>query len=155
MSISTRIGLVICAVSAVLLASTVDSSAGGRDALGFRAGMSAGPDQFVLGGQGEWGPVLDATYMVPSLDFGFQDPNTAIANFDFRWYLARLPETGIRFYGAAGPTLVMSPSTELGVSLTVGMHIPMKAQRRYNVEMRFGLGDIPDVKILGALMFGI
>jgi hypothetical protein len=145
----------MCAVAAMLAALTMDAHARGRDGLGIRAGMSVGPDQFLLGGQAELGPVLDASYLVPSLDLGFDDQTTVIANVDLRWYLLRLPETAIHFYGSVGPTLVLSPGTEVGLSLTAGVHIPMKHQRRYNMELRFGFGDIPDVKIVAALMFGL
>ena len=156
MSFAKRLFLAIWAACVVLAASNIDSRAGGgRDGLGIRAGMSISPDQVLIGGQGELGPIIGASYLVPSLDFGFQDTNTAIGNIDLRWYLLPLPETGIYFYASAGPTLVLSPGTELGVSLSAGVHIPMKGDRRYNLEMRFGFGDIPDVKIVGALMFGL
>jgi hypothetical protein len=155
MSAPTRLFLIICAAAAVLTASTIESHARGRDGLGMRAGMSMGPDQFLIGGQAELGPVLDASYLVPSLDFGFDDQTTVVANLDLRWYLLRLPETAIHFYGSAGPTMVLSPGTEVGLTLTAGVHIPMKHQRRYNMELRFGFGDVPDVKIVAALMFGM
>ena len=156
MSVSTSFFLVICATSAVLTASSIDSRAGGsRDGLGMRAGMSMGPDQFLIGAQAEFGPVVASSFLVPSLDLGFDDQTTVIANVDLRWYLLPLPETGIYFYGSAGPTIVVSPDTDIGLSLTVGAHIPMKKHRRYNVELRFGFGDIPDLKIVAAIMFGL
>jgi len=132
-----------------------DSHAGGRDGLGIRTGMSVGPDQFLIGAQGELGPVIGPAFLVPSLDIGIDDPTTAIANLDLRWYLLPLPETSIHFYGSAGPTVVLSPGTEVGLSLAAGVDIPMRGQRRYNIEARFGFGDIPDFKIVGALVFGM
>ena len=156
MSVSTRFFLVICVAGAVLIASTIDARArGSRDGLGMRAGMSVGPDQFLIGAQGEFGPIVASSFLVPSLDFGLDDQTTFTANIDLRWYLLPLPETGIYFYGSAGPTVVLSPNTDIGLSLTAGVHIPMKNQRRYNMELRFGFGDIPDVKIVAALMFGL
>ena len=156
MSFSTRIFPVICAVTAVLTMTAIDSQAGvTRDGLGLRAGMNMEPDQFLIGGQGEFGPVAGSSFLVPSLDFGLNDQTTVTANVDLRWYLLPLPETGIYFYGAAGPSIVLSPGTEVGLSLTAGVHIPMKRHRRYNLELRFGFGDIPDLKIVGALMFGL
>lgn len=155
MIVSKRLLLTLGAAAVLLIASTTDSRASGRDGLGFRAGMSAGPDQFLIGGQAELGPVISSAYLVPSLDIGFNEQNTLMTNLDLRWYLLRLPETGIHIYGAAGPTVVLSPDTEIGLSLTVGTHIPMKSRRRYNVEFRFGFGDVPDFKFAGALMFGL
>jgi hypothetical protein len=127
-----------------------------KDGLGFRLGLSKSPDQFVLGGQAEFGPILGPAFFVPSLDAGFGDGESVIAlNGDLRWYLLPLPDTGIRFYGQAGPTLVLSPGTDLGLSLVAGADIPMKRERRYNVEMRFGFGDVPDLKVMVGILFGL
>jgi len=41
------------------------------------------------------------------------------------------------------------------LSLILGLHIPMKSTRRYNVEYRWGIGDIPDHKIGVTVMFGL
>jgi len=124
-------------------------------ALGPRGGVSRSPDQAYLGVQGEFGPVFEGAHLAPSLDFGLGDHDVKILNADLRWYLIHLPETGLRFYGAAGPGLLLSPDTELGLNLTVGLLIPMKAHRRYNLEARFGLGDIPDLKLGLSVLFSL
>ena len=124
-------------------------------ALGPRLGLSGSQDDFFLGIQGEFGPLLGTGTLVPSLDFTLGDRSSTALNADFRFYLIPLPETGLRFYGAAGPTLMVSPDTELGLSLVLGLHIPMKSTRRYNVEYRWGVGDIPDHKIGVTVMFGL
>lgn len=140
----------------MLAVTAIDMQAGvTRDGLGLRAGVNMDSDNFLIGGQAEFGPITGQSYLVPSLDLGFDDETTVAANVDFRWYLIPLPETGIYFYGAAGPTILLSPDTELGLSLTAGVHIPMKSYRRYNLELRFGFGDIPEFKIVGAVMFGL
>jgi len=64
-------------------------------------------------------------------------------------------ETGLLIYGAAGPSLVQSSGSELGLSLTVGVHLHMKSGRRYNGEHRFGFGDIPEHKVVPGVFFGI
>ena len=124
-------------------------------ALGPRLGFSGGNDDFFLGGQGEFGPLLGSATLVPSLDFTLGDRSSTAANVDLRFYLIPLPETGIEFYGAVGPTLLISPDTKLGLSLTLGLKIPMKSTRRYNLEYRWGLGDIPNHKIGVAVLFGL
>ncbi len=124
-------------------------------ALGPRLGLSGGNDDFFLGVQGEFGPILGAATLVPSLDFTLGDHSSTALNADLRFYLIPLPETGIRFYGAVGPTLMLSPDTELGLSLILGLHIPMKSTRRYNIEYRWGIGDIPDHKIGVTVLFGL
>ncbi|MBU8871451.1 MAG: hypothetical protein KOO60_11355 [Gemmatimonadales bacterium] len=121
---------------------------------GPRIGLSGG-DDFFVGVHGEFGQVMGTATLAPSLDLRIGDSSAKTANLDLRWYLLPLPETGLRLYGAAGPTVLLSPSTELGLSLTLGVHIPMKAGRRYNLEYRFGLGDIPEHKIALSVLFGI
>lgn len=126
-------------------------------ALGIRAGLSQNPDQFVIGAQAELGSLGQAT-IAPSLDLGLGDPGDVIAaNLDLRFYLFPLPQTGIHFYAAAGPTVAFfeGGSEEVGLSLTAGAKIPMKGTGRYNVEARFGIGDIPDLKVMLGILFGL
>ena len=125
-------------------------------ALGIRAGFSRNPDQFVIGAQAELGSLGLAT-IAPSIDLGLGDgSDVTAANLDLRWYLFPLPQTGIQFYAAAGPTAVFANSqSEIGLSLTAGAKIPMKGTGRYNVEARFGIGDIPDLKVMLGILFGL
>ncbi len=158
-----KIVTALFSLSIVLILSSPTAFAGSKYALGARAGLSSSPDQFVLGLQGVFGNVGGAAgtaVFVPSVDVGVGDNFTSLLiNGDLRWYLARMPETGIKFYGAAGPTVGYysvnngGSSTELGLSLTAGARIPMKGKRSYNLEMRFGFGDIPDLKIMLSVMF--
>ncbi len=140
---------------AIALVAGLSGQARADAALGPRLGLSGGQDDFFLGVQGEFGPILGSATLVPSLDFTLGDHSSTALNADLRFYLIPLPETGIRFYGGVGPTLMLSPDTELGLSLTLGLHIPMKSTRRYNVEYRWGIGDIPDHKIGVVVMFGL
>jgi len=155
MGIPHRVFGVALATIAILMALSASVHAVGVPGLGFLAGMETGGEDLFLGGQGEFGPVVGPSYLVPSVYVSFGDASTTTANLDLRWYLLNLPETGIRIYGAAGPTVVFASDTVVGLSLTAGLNIPMKSQRRYNVEFRFGLGDIPDLKIAAAVMFGL
>ena len=125
-------------------------------ALGLRAGLSQNPGQFVIGAQAEVGQLGMAT-IAPSVDLGFGDgSDLTAANLDLRWYLFPLPQTGIHFYAAAGPTAVfVSSQSDIGLSLIAGAKIPMKGTGRYNVEARFGIGDIPDLKIMLGVLFGL
>lgn len=122
-------------------------------ALGIRAGWDSGPDNAYLGLQTEFGRIPGGASIAPSLDVELGDGSSTIVNGDLRWYLLPLPETGIQIYGAAGPGLVLSPDTELGLNLAAGLHIPMKGGRRYNMEARFGFGDVPDFKLGASIVF--
>ncbi len=126
-------------------------------ALGLRVGFSQNPDQFVAGLQAELGQLGQAT-VAPSVDVGTGDGTTvAAANVDLRWYLFPLPKTGVHFYAAAGPTLAFfeGGGEEIGLSLTAGAKIPMTGKGRYNIEARFGIGDIPDLKVMLGILFGL
>ncbi|MCH7691545.1 MAG: hypothetical protein IIA17_10955 [candidate division Zixibacteria bacterium] len=127
--------------------------------LGGRIGIDNSASQFLIGGQGEFGRVAGSAVLAPSLDFSLGGDGTA-ANLDLRWYLLPLPESGLTFYGAAGPTLFFTSgkgasSTEFGLSLTAGMKIPMRGGNKYNFEVRFGFGDIPDLRFMFGILFGI
>lgn len=137
-------------------------AAGANFGLGARAGYSSNPDQFVIGGQGVFGKLWERVRITPSVDFGFgNDVKTVALNFDGTIDLISPPGAKVVFYGGAGPDVaIYSPDvgdsqTELGVSLIAGMKIPAIASNYYNLEARFGFGDIPDFKILFGYMFGI
>jgi len=147
--------MILLALVVMVSATGFSTLAHADSALGPRFGLSGGNDDFFLGVQGEFGPILGAATLVPSLDFTLGDHSSTALNADLRFYLIPLPETGIRFYGAVGPTFMLSPDSELGLSLILGLKIPMKSTRRYNIEYRWGIGDIPDHKIGVTVMFGL
>ncbi len=124
-------------------------------AIGPRAGFNSNQDDLYMGFQMELTARFGEFSLVPSFDFGPGTDAPSVANADFRIYLIPLPETGIKFYGGAGPSMMLSGDMELGLSLTLGLNIPMKNTRRYNVEYRWGLGDIPDHKVGVSVMFGL
>ena len=146
---------ILLALVMIVLVAGFGTPARADSALGPRFGVTGGNDDFFLGVQGEFGPILGSATLVPSLDFTLGGHSSTALNADLRFYLIPLPETGLRFYGGAGPTLMLSPGTELGLSLILGLHIPMKSTRRYNIEYRWGIGDIPDHKIGVTIMFGL
>ncbi len=129
--------------------------------IGPRAGYDFDSDNFVLGVEAELGRAFQSFRFAPSLDFELGDNTVTAINSDFRLYLFRLPETGLHFYGSVGPTLLLASSgqgdnnTEIGLSLVAGMKVPMRGQKRYNLELRFGIGDIPELKVMLGILFGI
>ena len=99
----------------------------GEWALGPRAGVNLDTDQFVIGGEAEFGRVLQSFRFAPSVDIELGDNGFTAINSDFRLYLFNLPETGLRFYGSVGPTLLLDSrdgsdtETEIGLSLVAGI----------------------------------
>jgi len=158
--ISNNLKLLYIPAFALIIFAISASSSFGAAAIGPRLGVDFDTDKFVLGGAAEVGPVFKSFLFVPSLDFELGDNSFTAANLDFRLYLFHLPGTGLRFYGSAGPTILFGSGngdsdTELGLSLIAGVNIPMKNVSRYNIEARFGLGDIPEFKLMLNVLFGI
>jgi hypothetical protein len=128
---------------------------------GVRAGLGLDPDQFVVGGQFTLGAkAFSLARIVPSVDIGFGDNVTTFAfNADllFRFILEG---TSFGLYGGGGPTLAYwdvsnssSSSWDFGLSLTVGAQVPIFKTNATNIEGRFGIGDIPDFRLLFAFIF--
>jgi hypothetical protein len=129
---------------------------------GARAGISSDPDQFVIGGQAVIGSILPLIQLAPSVDFGFgNNVKLTTLNLDLQFNLPSLPMVSPNVYIGAGPTLVMAKpdggdsNTDIGLSLLAGLRIPMAAISSCNIEARYGLENVPDLKILLGIMFGL
>jgi len=127
---------------------------------GLRTGLGLNPDQFVIGLQGAYGSAVGPFQFAPSFDLGFGDNMTTyILNGDLRLPIS-LPKSNSRVYIGAGPTIAVydtkfaGSDTEIGLSLLGGIMLPMGSVNAYNLELRLGIGDIPDVRILLGIMFG-
>lgn len=137
-------------------------------AFGARAGFGLTPDQFVFGVQSILGPIsshsdnfLSRLQFAPSIDIGFGSSTTSfMLNPDLRATLFAMPNSDLHFYGKVGPTLSIlsshgSSSTDLGLNLAAGIAMPMAGRNMYNLEARFGVGDVPDFRLLFGVQFGI
>lgn len=161
MNVKSSSVLTLIRITIVIIIAALPFTARGGTAIGPRIGMNFDSDQFTIGAQAELGRVLQTARFAPSLDLDIGDNTMTALNFDFRWYLFRLPETGLFFYGSAGPTIIFGSwgkgdsQGEIGLSLVAGVKIPMKGKNRYNLEARFGIGDIPELKVMFGILFGI
>ncbi len=136
------------------------SAFAGSNGYGIRAGYGSNPDQFVIGAQALMGEFLKVARFAPSIDYGTGDNvSTFTFNADILMLL-KPPNSSFAFYAAAGPTLTYwdaehgGSDTEIGATITAGLRLPMKNTGFYNLEARFGVGDIPDFRILLGIMFG-
>jgi hypothetical protein len=151
---------IVIAAALVAMITAIPNTVRADMVVGPRAGLDFDSDDLVLGAEAELGQVFGEVRFAPSIDFEFADNTTTALNSDFRLYLFDLPDTGLRFYGSAGPSVFFYSAgggnhTEVGLSLVAGLSIPMKGNSRYGVETRFGFGDIPDFKATFAILFGI
>lgn len=120
---------------------------------GIKGGLGLNPDQFVLGLQYSLGKALGVFRVVPNVHVGFGDITSVDFNVDF---LARLitKDSGFGFYGGAAPTFVTGDEgySEFGITLVGGVQVPIVKNKATNLEARFGLGEIPDFRLLLSLI---
>jgi len=119
---------------------------------GIKAGLGMNPDQFVIGAQYSLGKAVGIFRVVPAVHVGFGD----ITSFDFNVdFLARLitKDSGFGFYGGAAPTFIVGDESydEFGITLIAGVQVPIIKNKATNIEARFGLGNLPDFRILFTL----
>jgi hypothetical protein len=108
-----RILLALALVAALPAAALAESFA----TYGPHFGFSTSPDQFVVGGQLQWGDIAPSLDFVPSLDLGFGDNETIISiNGDFHYRL----DTGTKWqpYLVEASACTSSRSTMRAPALT-------------------------------------
>jgi len=157
MTSRSRLSLILAAAVSVAAAPAAHADLRGW---GPRAGLGFDPDQFVVGLAVVSEPVLGPAMIIGSADLGVGDDVTVIElSGDLRWDLIPIPDTGVFVYGAIGPTLVIADydggsNTDIGFGAALGLQIPSRGSRLYDVELRLGLTDeVPDVRILLGMLF--
>jgi hypothetical protein len=142
---------------------TMGESGEGRSGMefGVRAGYSINPDQFVIGAQAVSRSMSYGLRLAPSVDLGFGDNiTTYLFNLDVHFLSARFPKSSSGFYLGVGPAIAVydfsdfDDDTEIGVNIVGGLRLPMGSRNSYNIEGRFGFGDMPDFRILLGVLFG-
>ena len=127
----------------------------GHSGLGFglKAGIGFSPTQFVVGAQYSLGKGLGIFRLMPNVHLGFGDGTSVDFNLDF---LARViaKDAGFGFYAGAAPTFTTwESSSDFGFTVVAGTQLPILKGHATNLEARFGIGDVPDVRILAAIVF--
>lgn len=150
------LALLVLVTIALTPAASRAATAGPVDqGIGPRVGFSTGPDQFVFGGQATFGPIVQDLTFDPSLELGFGDNTTTVAgNFDLHYHF-HLSNSRWMPYAGAGATIINYSNdapegshTEGGGSLIVGAGAPTPSGNRFFGELKFGLGDVPDLKLM-------
>ena len=133
--------MMIGAVAVVLMAIAGPAFAGA----GLHLGFTSNPDDFLVGFHFESLPVADHVTLVPSVEAGFGDVTMMAGNADFHYVLPT--RSTVRPYIGGGFTvnwfdLNPGSQTDVGGSVLGGLQL----SRRYALEMKIGLGNVPDLK---------
>ena len=115
--------------------------------LGFHAGGSIDPDDFLIGVRFRSRPLAEAIYVVPNVEAGFGDVTMIAGNLD--GYYAFKTSSELRPYIGGGITLNWfdfdgGSDTEFGGSILGGIYI----KPAVFFETKYGLGDVPDWKFI-------
>jgi hypothetical protein len=144
--------LVALALCAVLPATALAQI---QEGIGPRVGFSVDPDQLVLGGQMIVGEIAPKLTFDPSLELGFgDDVTTFAANFDLHYHFDIENVTWQPYAGFGLDVMFANPdgpadsSTDIGGGLIIGAGAPTKSGNRFFGEMKFGLGDVPSLKLM-------
>jgi hypothetical protein len=134
--------------------------------IGPRVGFSVDPDQIVIGGHAVIGEIVTNLTFDPSFEIGFGDDLSVISlNFDMHYHF-EIRDTEWRPYAGAGigihfieadlpPPFQDDSNTEVGGSLILGAGVPTQAGNRFFGEAKFGLGDVPEIKMVVGWNFRI
>ena len=156
--------LLVCALGAATAATAqAQAVVGGA---GPRVGFSTGPDQLVFGGQLIIGEIAPQLTFDPSLEFGFGDNVTLIStNLDLHYHFVVQGSSwrpyaggglGIHFVQFDSPAPFGDNSeTDIGGNLIVGAGVPTQAGNRFFGELKIGVGDAPDLKMMVGWNFKI
>ncbi|MBN1211378.1 MAG: hypothetical protein JXA92_02265 [candidate division Zixibacteria bacterium] len=138
----------------------VSSALAGSNSFGVRAGYGSEPDQFVIGGRALMGNFLKITRFAPGFDYGTGDNITTYTFNGDVLLLLKLPNSSLALYAAGGPTVTYwdadkgGSDTEVGATIAGGLRLPMGKAGFYELEARFGIGDVPEFKLMFGIMFG-
>jgi len=137
----------LLAASAGVAGAQSSSAARTDSRFGARAGLGITPDQFVAGLSMTFGKAAGIFRVSPVAQIGLGDVTTFDINVDF---LVRLmvENSSFGFYGGGAPTLVFGDNTEFGGTIVAGVNVPLFKDRASAIEGRFGIGDVPDVRVL-------
>jgi len=151
----TAIGLALLTALSTTAAGAQEASgsnASSGTGFGVKVGFGIDPGQFVGGLQYALGENLGIFRMVPNAHVGIGNETTFDVNMDFLLRLL-LADSNVAFYGGAAPSLFFGNNTHFGGNLIVGTQLPLSTTRATNVEARFGLGKVPDFRLLVTFLF--
>ena len=126
------------------------SNANAQWQYGLRAGVSADPDQFVIGGHLETKPLISKLTFRPNLEAGFGDNSTLVAlNFEFA-YRIDINQKPWWVYVGGGPAAVWHHHDGGDTDFGGGFNFLVGVQHRKGLfaEIKVGAIDSPDFKFM-------
>ena len=140
------------AFALVLLALPATASA--ATMIGPRVGFSADPDQFVFGGHLMITEVAPSLSFDPSLEAGVGDDFTSFAiNADMHYHFDLSGSAWSPYVGGGATLFFADDESFAGGSILVGAGVPTKTGSRFFSELKLGLGDVPDFKLMAGWSF--
>ena len=149
---------IILAALTLLLPAAAGAQAPVGNGVGPRVGFSIDPDQLVVGGHLTFGEIAPNLTFDPNLELGFGDDVTVVAvgldlHYHFlvpnsRWQPYTGAGLGVNFLHADLPPGADDSETEVGGNFLVGAGAPTTGGNRFFGELKFGLGDVPTLKML-------
>jgi hypothetical protein len=151
--------LLALAVALTLTSASLASaqSSTSSNEIGPRVGLSINPDQFVIGGQMNFPIEPRGLAISPNVELGVGDNVTTIQlNADLDYHFADAGPNwnpyvgggiGIAFFDFSNDAGGGSES-EIGVNLLGGLRFRQKSGSHLFTELRLGIGDIPDAKVI-------
>ena len=132
-------------------------SATPNNEIGPRVGLSINPDQFVIGGQMNFPLEPRGLALSPNIELGVGDNVTTIQlNADLDYHFANAGPNwnpyvgggiGIAFFDFNNDVGGGSNS-EIGVNLIGGLRFRQRSGSHLFTELRLGIADIPDAKVM-------
>jgi hypothetical protein len=152
------LALVALTLTSASLASAQTTHPASVNEIGPRVGLSINPDQFVIGGQ--MNLPLENTHglaISPNIELGVGDHQTTIQlNGDLDYHFANQGPTWNPYIGAGlgiaffnfNSDVGGGSNSEIGVNLIGGIRFHQHNGSHLFTELRVGLGDIPDAKVM-------
>lgn len=151
---------ILACVSFALVLTTV-SAGYATFPLGARAGFGMDPDQIVLGGHARVAEPMVGWAIQGVVELGFGDDVTAFSiDGDMLYTFPELETSAWGFYVGGGLGFTnyswdieghSGSSSEFGLNLVGGATRNLDSGNKLIGELRIGLGDIPDFRIMGGI----
>jgi len=165
------VALLCLILASLLAASSAEAQGMGFRGWGVRAGMSADPDQFVVGMHLNLGELAENLRFVPNMDIGFGDDLTIFTLNPELNYVLPIPEAGRLYFGGAlgfvyskldadldldgdGDDDLDDSDTDVGIAGVVGYEPPLEDLPIF-FDLKIGITDeYPDLKFMVGYAFG-